>query len=247
MFAKSIIDSDLFLDMPASTQNLYFHLAMRADDDGFVNSPMKIMRTISCSKNDMDMLVFKQFVIPFESGVCVIKHWKIHNYLRNDRHKATIYTEEKKQLNTDESGTYVLGIPMVDQMTTSCLPSGSIGKDSIGKVRVVEDSEPPPPQAFTLYQNEIGVVSSVITQKLIDDVETFGDEWVCDAIREAAVYNKRNYSYISTILNSWKTSGRGASKVAKTGQAARMIDPEEERQKRERELDKFRAEFGEAP
>lgn len=137
MFAKSIIDSDLFLDMPASTQNLYFHLGMRADDDGFVNSPQKIMRMVSCSKNDMDMLVFKQFIIPFDTGICVIKHWRIHNYIRNDRYTPTIYTEEKSSLLFDESKSYTngmsLGIPEV-------IPAGDVGKVRLGKVSVVEDS-----------------------------------------------------------------------------------------------------------
>lgn len=139
MFAKSIIDSDLFLDMPSSTQNLYFHLAMRADDDGFVNSPQKIMRSVSCSKNDMDMLVFKQFVIPFESGICVIKHWKIHNYLRNDRYKPTLYIEEKNRLSLDGSSSYVeggipLGIPVGDAGKVR------IGKDSKGKENIGADA-----------------------------------------------------------------------------------------------------------
>lgn len=137
MFAKSIIDSDMFLDMPSSTQNLYFHLAMRADDDGFVNSPQRIMRMVSCSKNDMDMLVFKNFVIPFESGICVIKHWRIHNYLRNDRYRPTIYTEEKNSLSLDDARAYIVGVP-------NGLPDGipdDIPEGDAGKVRLGKDSE----------------------------------------------------------------------------------------------------------
>lgn len=85
MFAKTIIDSDAFLDMPMSTQALYFHLSMRADDDGFINNPKKIQRMIGSSEDDMRVLCAKSFVIPFESGVVVIKHWRINNYLRADR------------------------------------------------------------------------------------------------------------------------------------------------------------------
>ena len=85
MFSKLIIDSDMFLDMPLSTQALYFHLSMRADDDGFVNNPKKIQRMIGCNDDDLKVLITKKFIIPFESGICVIKHWKIHNYIRNDR------------------------------------------------------------------------------------------------------------------------------------------------------------------
>ena len=79
MFAKTIIDSDAFLDMSLTTQALYFHLSMRADDDGFLNNPQKIMRMVGCNKNDFDVLIAKNFIITFDTGVIVIKHWKIHN------------------------------------------------------------------------------------------------------------------------------------------------------------------------
>ena len=98
MFAKTIIDSDAFLDMPLSAQALYFHLSMRADDDGFINNPKKLQRLIGCADDDMRLLVAKAFIIPFESGVVVIKHWRINNYIRNDRYKPTNYTEEMAQL-----------------------------------------------------------------------------------------------------------------------------------------------------
>ncbi len=93
MFAKTIIDSDAFLDMPLSTQALYFHLSMRADDDGFVNNPKKIQRMIGASDDDLKLLFNKHFVIPFDSGVCVIKHWRIHNFIRNDRYVETVYQD----------------------------------------------------------------------------------------------------------------------------------------------------------
>ena len=114
MFAKSIIDSDAFLDMPLSAQALYFHLGMRADDDGFVNSPKKIMRTVACSEDDMKLLIAKKFIIPFESGIVVIKHWRIHNYIQKDRYHETNYTEEKAMLTTKENGAYTL-------MDTPCI------------------------------------------------------------------------------------------------------------------------------
>ena len=130
MFAKSIIDSDAFLDMPLSAQALYFHLSMRADDDGFVNSPRRIMRLICCSDDDMKLLIAKNFVILFDSGIVVIKHWRIHNYIRSDRYKPSAYTEEKSLLTIKENGSYTLadtvGIP-------SDIPMGDVGKDSIGK------------------------------------------------------------------------------------------------------------------
>ena len=106
MFAKTIIDSDAFLDMPLSTQALYFHLAMRADDEGFVNNPKKIQRVVGASDDDIKVLVSKNFIIPFESGVVVIKHWRIHNYIRADRKKDTAYPEEMKMLSIKENGAY---------------------------------------------------------------------------------------------------------------------------------------------
>ena len=140
MFAKTIIDSDAFLDMPLSTQALYFHLSMRADDDGFVNNPKKIQRMIGGGDDDLKVLIAKRFIIPFESGVVVIKHWKIHNYIRSDRYKETVYQDEKAMLVEKENKSYTLvdqmdtvGIPMVDQPTYQMDTQVRLGKDSIGK------------------------------------------------------------------------------------------------------------------
>ena len=108
MFAKTIIDSDAFLDMPITSQLLYFHLSMRADDDGFVNKPKSIMRMIGCKDDDLLLLFSKKFLIPFESGVVVIKHWKIHNYIRRDTYTETKYKEEKATLEMDENNAYRL-------------------------------------------------------------------------------------------------------------------------------------------
>lgn len=142
MFAKTIIDSDAFLDMPLSAQALYFHLSMRADDEGFVNNPKKIQRMVGASDDDCKLLVLKRFILTFESGVIVIKHWKIHNYIRNDRFKETVYVKEKSMLSLNENNAYTemdtIGIPsgrqVVDQMETQV----RIGKDSIGKVKEKE-------------------------------------------------------------------------------------------------------------
>ena len=102
MISKSIIDSDLFLEMPLSTQALYFHLIMRADDDGFVSNPKKIIRMIGADDESIRILIQKSFIIPFESGVVVIKHWRLHNYIQNDRYKETIYQEEKSKLTLNK-------------------------------------------------------------------------------------------------------------------------------------------------
>lgn len=106
MFTMKIIDSDDFLDMPLSTQALYFHLNMRADDDGFINNPKRIQRTIGTSDDDLKLLIAKRFVICFENGVIVIKHWRMHNTLRKDRYKPTQYQEEYALLDLKQNSAY---------------------------------------------------------------------------------------------------------------------------------------------
>lgn len=135
MFAKTIIDSDAFLDMPMSARLLYYDLGMRADDDGFINSPKKIMRMIGASNDDVNILIARKFVIPFDSGVVVIKHWRINNYLRNDRYTETKYLEEKSNLEVNKNGSYTAknntGIPV--GIPTVSTGKVRLGKDSIGK------------------------------------------------------------------------------------------------------------------
>lgn len=108
MFAKTIIDSDAFLDMPLSAQALYFHLSMRADDEGFVNNPKKIQRIIGAADDDIRLLFAKKFILVFETGVIVIKHWKLHNCIRADRLKTSVYTDERNKLYLDENNSYTL-------------------------------------------------------------------------------------------------------------------------------------------
>ena len=137
MMSKSIIKSDTFLDMPATTQNLYFHMLLDADDDGFINAPKSIMRMIGAKEDDMKVLVAKQFVIPFESGVVVIKDWKIHNYIQNDRYKPSTLPE-RNLLNIQKDKTYTLKGD-VSRMDTECIQTVSIGKDRLGKDRLGKD------------------------------------------------------------------------------------------------------------
>ena len=108
MFAKTIIDSDAFLDMPASARLLYYDLGMRADDDGFVSSPKKITALVNCSPDDLSLLIAKGFIIPFQSGVCVIRDWKTNNSIRSDRYHETRYLEEKRKLSLLENRAYFL-------------------------------------------------------------------------------------------------------------------------------------------
>lgn len=129
MFAKSIVLSDAFLDMPLSARCLYFTLGMFADDDGFVGSPKGIMRQCGASQDDMLVLLQKRFVLSFDSGVIVIKHWRMNNYLQNDRHKTTSYIEELNTLEIDEKGAYT----EKEGMYTNCIQNVYTGKDSIDK------------------------------------------------------------------------------------------------------------------
>ena len=146
MFAKTIVDSDMFIDMPMSARLLYYDLAMRADDDGFVNSPKKIMRFVGASMDDMNVLIAKQFIIPFESGVVVIKHWKIHNYIQKDRYKATSYQAEKESLTLKNGTYYTDDLPDVSNLDTECIQDvysldtqDRLGKDRLGKDRLGKD------------------------------------------------------------------------------------------------------------
>lgn len=141
MFSLDVVDTDRFLDMPSSTQALYFHLGMRADDDGFVASPKRTTAMCGCSADDLNLLAAKGFVRPFESGVLVIVDWKKNNLLRPDRYTPTQFQKEKAQL----------GIPAVNQSTYQRVPQVSIGKDSIDKVSVKRErkADKPPHPRFT--------------------------------------------------------------------------------------------------
>lgn len=136
MFAKSIVTSDAFLDMPMSARCLYFTLGMFADDDGFVNSPKSIMRQVGATQDDMQILIAKKFILLFNSGVIAIKHWRINNYLRADRYRETNYIDEKSELQVDSNGAYTMdttGIPPGIPTVYKCETQDRIGKDSIGK------------------------------------------------------------------------------------------------------------------
>ena len=141
MFSLDVVDTDRFLDMPSSTQALYFHLGMRADDDGFVASPKRTTAMCGCSADDLNLLAAKGFVRPFESGVLVIVDWKKNNLLRPDRYTPTQFQKEKAQL----------GIPAVNQSTYQRVPQASIGRDSIDKVSLKRErkADKPPRPRFT--------------------------------------------------------------------------------------------------
>lgn len=167
MFTQKIIDSDAFLDMPLSTQALYFHLNMRADDDGFVNNPKRIQRTIGASEDDLKLLIAKRFIIGFDSGVIVIKHWRMHNTLRKDRYKATHYQEEFSRLSLKDNDSYTERLLLDNQTATNWQPNDnqtetqiSIDKYSVDKESKEEDIGG---NARTDFQHIVNLYNSICT------------------------------------------------------------------------------------
>lgn len=129
MFSLDVVDTDIFLDMPASSQNLYFHLGMRADDDGFVSSPRKITKLVNCSRDDLNVLISRGFVIAFADGIVVITHWRQNNYIQKDRYKETVYKNDLESLSI-ENGVYRLDTVRI-QSVNNLEAQVSIGEDSI--------------------------------------------------------------------------------------------------------------------
>ena len=207
MFAKTIIDSDAFTEMPTSARLLYYDLSMRADDDGFVNAPRKIMKITGASDDDLKILLAKKFIIGFENGIVVIKHWKIHNYIQNDRYKPTTYKEEKSMLMLDENKAYKM------RDNTQCIQNGytmdtqvRLGKDSIGKY--ISSSNSNKEEIYMYVENNFARPLSPIEIERIDTwLETFTNDIVKYAIDLSVLNNKRTISYINGIIKNWKTAG----------------------------------------
>ena len=216
MFSKTIIDSDDFLEMPLTTQSLYFHLSMRADDDGFVNNPMKIQRMIGAYDDDRERLISKNFIIPFASGIVVIRHWKIHNYIQKDRYKGTLYKDEKDTLFLDENRVYT-------EKTNPCIQNVSnldtqyrLGKDRLGKDSIVEDDDATAPEtdknlseAVKAYESNIGTISEKAIDGITEWLEKGADiSLIIFAIEQAAEYNARNWKYADTVISNHYNAGR---------------------------------------
>ena len=129
MFTMKIVDSDAFLEMPLSTQCLYFHLNMRADDDGFIGNPKRICKLVGCNDDDLKLLIAKRFVLVFDNGVIVIKHWRMHNTIQKDRYVPTTYSDELKQLGIKDNKSYTLS-----PMETKCIQNVSTDIDIKNKI-----------------------------------------------------------------------------------------------------------------
>lgn len=209
MFTMQIIDSDAFLDLPLSSQVLYFHLNMRADDDGFINNPKKIQRMIGASDDDLKLLLAKRFILAFDNGVIVIKHWRMHNLLRKDRYTPTQYQEQFQTLQIKENGAYTEATNLLEadcqpdgnQMATTCQPNGnqmatqySVGKDRIGK-----DS------------NNIGENSANrFVPPTLEDVQAYCDERQNGIDAQAFIdfYSAKGWMIGSNKMKDWKAAVR---------------------------------------
>ncbi len=169
MFSLKIVDTDAFLEMPQTSQLLYFHLSMRADDDGFVANPKKIMRAVGSQEDDYKVLLARRFIISFESGVCVIKHWRIHNYIQIDRYSETHYQEEKNTLEIKENGAYtdrIQNVSILDTQDRIELGKDRLGKSTYGefeKVRLTEEE----------YKKLIELMGEKNTLILIAELDTY--------------------------------------------------------------------------
>jgi len=216
MFAKTIVLSDAFLDMPLGARCLYMTMGMLADDDGFVNSPKSIMRQAGVTEDDLKILIAKKFVIPFETGVIVIKHWRINNYLQKDRIQPTKYQEELGKLIVEDNGAYTTGDVYTENVY---IDKNSIDKNSIDKNSIDKDSvstHTDPKHTYGEYKHV--KLKDTEYQKLVTDYGksmaesciTFLDEyiemkgykakshylcirkWVVDAVKEREQRTNRN-------------------------------------------------------
>lgn len=225
MFAKTIIDSDAFLDMPLSTQALYFHLSMRADDDGFINNPKKIQRMVGCGDDDLKLLMAKRFILVFESGVIVIKHWKIHNYIRNDRYKPTLYQDEKALLADKDNKAYTfaeelpeqdekLGIPDDNQTVYQMDTQDRLGKDS----KEIRDITPSKKTKAMLIRHKYGEYKNVLLsdeqmEKLKAEFPNDYQERIERLSEYCASTGKSYKNYLATIRN-WAKKDNQPKKVS---------------------------------
>lgn len=205
MFAKTIIDSDAFLDMPPSSQVLYFHLAMRADDDGFINNPKTIMRIVGAKDDDIKLLIAKRFIIPFASGVVVIKHWRIHNYIQKDRYTETKYIEEKNQLIINKKNGYSLKqIGLLDDENDNVYildTQDRLGKDRLGKDRL--ELERDKNKATRFIKPTIDEIKTFLNEQEYEtDIDRYADRFY-------NFYESKGWKVGKEKMKDWKAAIRG--------------------------------------
>lgn len=217
MFNVLITDTDKFLDMPATSQNLYFHLNMHADDDGFVDSPKRIMRNVSASQDDMNILLSKQFVFVFESGVLVIRDWKIHNTIRKDTYKPTLYQQEKNLLETTKTGMYQFRNEPVTEVGENVaqirLDKNRLDKNRLEEVKKEESSTSSQNLKY-FFEKWQEITGRALTPFEIEDIpklhkeDGFSIELMLTALKEAANSTSNfNFNYFKSILMRYKRQG----------------------------------------
>lgn len=226
MFAKSIVLSDAFLDMPMSARCLYFTFGMLADDDGFVGNPKSIMRQCGSTDDDMKILIAKRYVLVFESGVIVIKHWRVNNYLRSDRHVDTTYKEEMALLTVKENGSYTeknksLGVPLSNQSDTQI----SIEKNSIDK-NSIELIAPPSDDSDAEAFDKLPCLSNQTYIIHTDEVKTYKkrfpavdvEQELRNAISwvEANPRNRKTLSGAKRFLTNWLIKSQNRTRAYST-------------------------------
>ena len=199
MLSMNIIDTDMFIQMPISARLLYYDFCMRADDDGFIDSPTKIMKMIGCTEDDLKILIAKNYLIPFKNKVCVIRHWLIHNTIRKDRYNPTIHLEERNQLAInnkiyDFQGENVSG----NQMATIWQPS--IDKNSYNNSNNI--LEQPTENIFEIIEKEFGRLLSPLEIEMIRSWD-YPIEILKLAVQEASTSGQFVIKYIDKILYNW--------------------------------------------
>ena len=226
MFTQKIVDSDAFLDMPLSTQALYFHLNMRADDDGFINNPKRIQRTIGASEDDLKLLILKRFVIGFESGVIVIKHWRMHNTLRKDRYNPTQYQDELEQLQIKGNNAYTERFEAIPEtVATTWQPNGNqpatqyrLVENSIDKsseVEVIEASAEatPPPKKSKPVKHKHGEYENVLlTDEELEKLKGEYPDWQARIDRLSSYIASTGKAYKSHYVTIRNWAKRDAEK-----------------------------------
>lgn len=203
MFSLDVIDTDTFLDLPASSQSLYFHLGMRADDDGFVSSPKRITAMVNASGDDLKLLIAKGFIIPFEAGVCVIRDWKVNNCIQSDRYTPSIYIEEKAHLSCGKNGRYSYSDTPCIQNVSKADTQVRAGKYSSGKGSVVEDNKAAaPPRAKRFTPPTLAEVQAYVLERQSPvDPQGFID-----------FYESKGWLVGKTPMKNWRAACRNAEK-----------------------------------
>lgn len=199
MLSMNIIDTDMFIQMPISARLLYYDFCMRADDDGFIDSPTKIMKMIGCTEDDLKILIAKNYLIPFKNKVCVIRHWLIHNTIRKDRYNPTIHLEERNQLLVnnkiyDFQGENVSG----NHLATKWQPS--IDKNSYNNSNNI--LEQPTENIFEIIEKEFGRLLSPLEVEMIQSWD-YPIEILKLAVQQASTSGQFVIKYIDKILYNW--------------------------------------------